>query len=131
MGRIQKAISSIFNHKKELGVIKQKDLAEALGVSQPSVSNYLSGVTPLTDGQIEAICDVLGITLGDLDRAIPATQEVSGPREIREYSAKMQILYDMPSFPAFKSVARTIDDWVKAGNLLKPQIAKQASKNIN
>jgi len=116
MGKIRKAISRIFNERKEIGVIKQKDLAEALGCSQPSVSNYLSGATPLTDRQIEAICDVLKITLADLE--FPG-KESSEPKEVKEYSAKMRILYEMPSFPAFKSVKCSIDSWITASKLVK------------
>ena len=118
MGKIQKAINRIFNDRKELGIVKQKDLAEALGCSQPSVSNYLSGATPLTDRQIEAICDALNITLADLESPGPVSTE---PKEIQEYSAKMRILYEMTSFPAFKNVKCSIDSWITASKLLKLQ----------
>ena len=116
MGKIQKAINRIFNDRKELGLIKQKDLAEALGCSQPSVSNYLSGDTPITDRQIETICDVLGITLADLERS---DAEAAEPTEMREYFAKMQALYEMKSFPAFRDIKYSIDNWIAASRLVK------------
>ena len=121
MGKIQKAINRIFNDRKELGLIKQKDLAEALGCSQPSVSNYLSGDTPITDRQIETICDVLGITLADLEDT--DRERSPEPAEIQECFAKIQMLYEMSSFPAFKSLKYSIDSWIAASRLVKFQSA--------
>jgi len=118
MGKIQKAINRIFNDRKELGLIKQKDLAEALGCSQPSVSNYLSGDTPITDRQIETICDVLGITLADLEHS---DTEPTEQTEIQEYFAKMQALYEMAAFPAFRDIKYSIDNWIVASRLVKRQ----------
>lgn len=44
----------------------QAELADQLGVSRPWLSRRLSGETPLAVGDVAAIADALGVSLGTL-----------------------------------------------------------------
>lgn len=41
---------------------RQADLAEAIGMSQPSLSRRLSGVRAFTIGEVHRVADYLGVT---------------------------------------------------------------------
>jgi SOS-response transcriptional repressor LexA len=111
MGKIQKAIVDIIAEKKKIGKLSQRDLARALGCSQASVSQLLSGARGLSETRIEEICNFLGITLGDLEN--PTPQPVD-PKPLRDYLEKLKRLYEEASVPGFKNVTRSIDDWLSA-----------------
>jgi DNA polymerase V len=109
MGKIQKAISDIIAERKKLGKLSQRDVARALGCSQASVSQLLTGARGLSETKIEAFCQFLGITLGDLEN--PTPQPVV-PKPLRDYLGKLKRLYEESSVPGFKNVTRAIDDWL-------------------
>jgi hypothetical protein len=60
---------------------------------------------------IEALCEALNITLGDIERPTPRPPE---PKKLREYSEKLKRLYEISPEPAFRSISRAIDDWLEA-----------------
>ncbi len=111
MGKIQKAIAAIYAEKQEMGKIRQKDLAKALGCSQATVSHILNGSRTLSEKWIEALCDALGITLGDIQAA---TSHPPDPEELRECYIRLKRLYEAMYAPGFRSVSRNIDDWLQA-----------------
>ncbi len=111
MGKIQKAIASIVAERNELGQLKQKDLAEALGCSQATISHILTGARSLSEKWIEALCEALNITLGDIEKPTPRPPE---EKKLREYSEKLKRLYEITQAPAFRSVSTAIDDWLEA-----------------
>ena len=111
MGKIQKAIADIIAERKKIGKLSQRDVARALGCSQASVSQLLTGARGLSETRIEAFCQFLGITLGDLEN--PTPQPVV-PKPLRDYLEKLKRLYEESSVPGFKNVTRSIDDWLAA-----------------
>ncbi len=111
MGKIQKAIAGIVAERQEMGQLRQKDLAKTLGCSQATISHILNGGRTLSEKWIEALCDALGITLGDIESPTPHPVE---PKQLREYSEKLKRLYELTQVPAFRSISRAIDDWLEA-----------------
>src|SRR5512135_3490616 len=103
MGKIQKAIAAIYAEKQEMGKIRQKELAKALGCSQATVSHILNGSRALSEKWIEALCDQLGITLGDIEQAKNRPSET---KELRECFAKLKRLYEVKPVPGFRNVSR-------------------------
>jgi SOS-response transcriptional repressor LexA len=111
MGKIQKAISSIIAERKKIGRLSQRDVAKALGCSQAAVSHMLSGARGLSEARIVEFCELLGITLGDLENPTPRPVE---PKPLRDYLEKLKRLYEESTIPGFKNVTRSIDDWIAA-----------------
>jgi transcriptional regulator with XRE-family HTH domain len=48
--------------------VRQQDLARALGMSQPAVSDRFRGITAWTLNEVEAVARLLGTTASDLVR---------------------------------------------------------------
>ena len=110
MGKIQKAIAAIYAEKQEMGKIRQKDLAKALGCSQATVSHILNGSRTLSEKWIEALCEKLDISLGDIEEA---KSHPPDPEELRECYVRLKRLYETRYVPGFRSVSRNIDDWLE------------------
>jgi DNA polymerase V len=110
MGKIQKAIAAIYAEKQEMGKIRQKDLAKALGCSQATVSHILNGSRTLSEKWIEALCEQLDISLGDIEEA---KSHPPDPEELRECYVRLKRLYETRYVPGFRSVSRNIDDWLE------------------
>jgi len=110
MGKIQKAIAAIYAEKHEMGKIRQKDLAEALGCSQATVSHILNGSRTLSEKWIEALCEQLDISLVDIEEA---KSHPPDPEELRECFVRLKRLYETRYVPGFRSVSRNIDDWLE------------------
>jgi DNA polymerase V len=110
MGKIQKAIAAIYAQKQEMGKIRQKDLAKALGCSQATVSHILNGSRTLSEKWIEALCEKLDISLGDIEEA---KSHPPDPEELRECYVRLKRLYVTKYVPGFRSVSRNIDDWLE------------------
>jgi SOS-response transcriptional repressor LexA len=126
MGKIQKAIGDIIAERKKIGKLSQRDVARALGCSQASVSQLLTGARGLSETKIEAFCQFLGITLGDLENPTPQPVE---PKPLRDYLEKLKRLYEESSVPGFKNVTRSIDDWLAAAKELT--LAKNPAPESN
>jgi DNA polymerase V len=122
MGKIQKALAAIVAERKELGELSQRRLARDLGCSQAMVSNILSGSRGLSEKWIEAFCEILGITLGDLENPTPKPVE---PKQLQECSEKLKKLYETSSIPAFRNISRSIDDWLEAA-----ETVSEAEKSV-
>ena len=60
-------VQLIKEQMKEKGVT-QKDLAEAIGIAAPTVSQKLNGVRPLDLAEARIIADKLGIDAGDFGK---------------------------------------------------------------
>jgi DNA polymerase V len=65
----------------------------------------------LSETKIEAFCEFLGITLGDIENPTPIPVE---PKPLRDSLEKLRRLYEDPSVPGFKNVTRSMDDWLTA-----------------
>lgn len=141
MGKIQKAIAAIYAEKQEMGKIRQKDLAKALGCSQATVSHILNGSRTLSEKWIEALCEQLDIKLGDIEEA---TSHPPEPEELRECYARLKRLYETKYIPGFRSVSRNIDDWLEdapaepaqketppAGNVIKGDFSVKESVAVD
>ena len=105
MGKIKSAIVDIISERKKLGKLSQRDVARALGCSQASVSQLLTGARGLSDKKIEELCDFLGITLGDIENPTPPPVE---PKPLQECFKKLKQLYENSSIPAFRNVKRLV-----------------------
>ena len=118
MSKIRVAISRIYNDRKELGKIKQGDIAKRLGCKQSTVSQYLNGYISMSEDVIEGFCDALGVKLADLENwnpalaTAPTPADISEPKELREAITDIKNLYGV-SQSAFRSVARTTQDWLR------------------
>ncbi len=110
MGKIQKAIAAIYLEKQEMGKVRQKDLAKALGCSQSTVSHILNGSRTLSEKWIEALCEHLDVTLADIAEA---EGRLPDPEELRECYVRLKRLYETRYVPGFRSVSRNIDDWLE------------------
>jgi SOS-response transcriptional repressor LexA len=125
MGKIQKAIAAIYAEKQEMGKIRQKDLAKALGCSQATVSHILNGSRTLSEKWIEALCEKLDISLGDIEEI---NSRAPDPEELRECYVRLKCLYETRYVPGFRSVSRNIDDWLEdvgPGRALESHKAKE------
>ena len=58
--------------------VTQMAVAASVGRPQTTVSRWLSGTTPLTVDAIEALCEALGISVGDLIARASAVREGGG-----------------------------------------------------
>src|SRR5512136_2975880 len=128
MGKIQKAIAAIYAQKQEMGKIRQKDLAKALGCSQATVSHILNGSRTLSEKWIEALCEKLDISLGDIEEA---KSHPPDPEELRECYVRLKRLYETRYVPGFRSVSRNIDDWLEEAQPAVPaSIEVRAAGNV-
>ena len=141
MGKIQKAIAAIYAEKQEMGKIRQKDLAKALGCSQATVSHILNGSRTLSEKWIEALCEHLDISLGDIEQV---KSHPPDPEELRECFVRLKRLYETRYVPGFRSVSRNIDDWLEdvppapvvqdapsAGNVIKGDFSVKESPAVD
>ena len=91
MSRIQEFLKAIVDKRKETKGLTQQKLAEQIGATPGMVSALLSGERRFNEDWIEKFCDVLGITLGDIEQATPYVPE---PKVLKEYSDKLKQLYE-------------------------------------
>jgi SOS-response transcriptional repressor LexA len=111
MAKIQALLKAIVDNRKETQGLTQKKLAEQMGAKPAMISSLLSGKRRLNEDWLEKFCSVLGVTLGDFEKATAAAPE---PKALREYSEKLKRLYEISPVPAFRSISRAIDDWLEA-----------------
>jgi SOS-response transcriptional repressor LexA len=127
MGKIQKAIAAIYAEKQEMGKIRQKDLAKALGCSQATVSHILNGSRTLSEKWIEALCEQLDIKLGDIEEA---TSHPPDPKELREAINKLRTLYNTRPKAAFQNIDRNLDDWLQILNPIQDYQDGESRANV-
>lgn len=124
MSKIQGFLRDIVENRKKTKGLTQRKLAELMGAKPAMISSLLSGKRRLNEEWIEKFCDVLGITLGDLEAPTPHMPE---PKILREYSEKLERLYEICPEPAFRSVSRAIDDWLEALGKTRADKSKRRS----
>jgi SOS-response transcriptional repressor LexA len=124
MGKIQEALKAIVEERKELRSLTQKELADIMGAKPSMISALLKGERRLNEDWIEKFCSALGVTFGDLEEP---TLRLPEPRILREYSEKLKRLYEISPNPAFRSISRTIDDWLEAMEPDHPAESKSRS----
>lgn len=115
MGKIPKAIAAIYKAKNEDGKIRQQDIATVLGCSQSTVSHILSGSRGLSEKWIDAFCDLLDISLGDIEEAKNHPPET---KELRKCFARLKLLYETNPV-GYGSISRNIDDWLEGTRLAR------------
>jgi len=126
MSKISKAIAAIVADRKELGLLKQKDLAAKMGVTPSYVSEMLRGERRISDELVDLFCDALGVKLADLEnwnlelakiRLSSVNSAEKAPPELAKAHTKLDRLYKV-NRQAFDNVAGNIDYWLKA---VKPE----------
>lgn len=75
MGEIRKIIGENIKKVCELKGIKQIDIAEFMGISQGSVSNWMKGINSIDIENLAKLCGFLGITLNQVYGVDPITSE--------------------------------------------------------
>jgi DNA polymerase V len=111
MGRIQAGMKAIFEYRKETQGLTQKRLSELVGATPAMVSSLLNGDRRINEDWIEKFCDVLGVTLGDIERPSDWALE---PRLLREGIDKLRRLYRVQNSPAFECALDVIDHWLRS-----------------
>lgn len=77
-------MEQIYNERKDLGEVRQRHLAQILKCSQSAISQKFSGQIPLTDGEIEGLCDFFGVSLGQLESYSSNDKTARPPTHKRE-----------------------------------------------
>lgn len=75
MGEIRKIIGDNIKKVCELKGIKQIDIAEFMGISQGSVSNWMKGINSIDIENLAKLCGFLGISLNQVYGVDPITSE--------------------------------------------------------
>ena len=75
MGEIRKVIGDNIKKVCELKGIKQIEIAEYMGISQGSVSNWMKGINSIDIENLAKLCQFLGITLNQVYGIDPITSE--------------------------------------------------------
>lgn len=75
MGEIRKIIGENIKKVCELKGIKQIDIADFMGISQGSVSNWMKGINSIDIENLAKLCSFLGITLNQVYGVDPITSE--------------------------------------------------------
>jgi len=116
MGRIRLTMLAIYNDRKEIGQVSQKEIAKLWKCSQATVSNVLNGTKGgLTADRIEIFCDIVGITLGDLEK--PHESRIK-PKELLKYQHGLERLH-AKNAKAFRNICRNIDEWLGETTLIE------------
>ena len=77
MGEIRKVIGENIKKICSLKGIRQVDIAEHMGVSQGSVSNWIKGTNSIDIENLAELCRFLGVSLDQIYGVSPLTPEVS------------------------------------------------------
>lgn len=77
MGEIRKTIAENIRKICSLKGIRQVEIAEAMGVSQGTVSNWFKGTNSIDIENLASLCDYLGVSLDQIYGVAPLTPEVT------------------------------------------------------
>ncbi len=77
MGEIRKTIGENIKKVCSLKGIRQIEIAEHMGVSQGSVSNWIKGVNSIDIENLAMLCSYLGVSLDQIYGVAPITPDVS------------------------------------------------------
>ena len=75
MGEIRKVIGANIKKVCEMKGIKQIDIADYMGISQGSVSNWMKGLNSIDIENLAKLCEFLGISLNQVYGVDPITPE--------------------------------------------------------
>ena len=75
MGEVRKIIGDNIKAICEMKGIKQIEIAEFMGISQGSVSNWMKGINSIDIENLARLCEFLGITLNQVYGVDPITPE--------------------------------------------------------
>ena len=84
MGEIRKVIGENIKKICSLKGIRRVDIAEHMGVSQGSVSNWIKGTNSIDIENLAELCVFLGVSLDQIYGMSPITPEVSLSNEETE-----------------------------------------------
>lgn len=84
LGEIRKVIGENIKKICSLKWIRQVDIAEHMGVSQGSVSNWIKGTNSIDIENLAELCVFLGVSLDQIYGMSPITPEVSLSNEETE-----------------------------------------------
>ena len=84
LGEIRKVIGENIKKICSLKGIRQVDIAEQMGVSQGSVSNWIKGTNSIDIENLAELCVFLGVSLDQIYGMSPITPEVSLSNEETE-----------------------------------------------
>ena len=76
MGEIRKTIGENIKKACALKGIRQVDIAEHMGVSQGSVSNWIKGTNSIDIENLAELCHFIGVSLDQIFGIAPIEQEV-------------------------------------------------------
>lgn len=77
MGEIRKVIGENIKRIAALKGIRQVEIAEHMGVSQGSVSNWIKGTNSIDIENLAELCHFLGVSLDQIYGVAPITPEVT------------------------------------------------------
>ena len=75
MGEIRKVIGDNIKKICEMKGIRQIDIAEFMGISQGSVSNWMKGINSIDIENLAKLCEFLGVSLNQIYGVEPITPE--------------------------------------------------------
>ena len=92
MGEIRKIIGENIKKISALKGIRQVDIAEHMGVSQGSVSNWIKGTNSIDIENLAELCRFLGVSLDQIYGVTPITPEVTLSSEETELVSLFRML---------------------------------------
>ena len=75
MGEIRKIIGENIKRICEMKGIRQIEIAEYMGISQGSVSNWMKGINSIDIENLAKLCSFLGVTLNQIYGVDPITPD--------------------------------------------------------
>ena len=75
MGKVRKIIGDNIKTICEMKGIRQIDIAEYMGISQGSVSNWMKGINSIDIENLARLCEFLGVSLNQIYGVDPITPE--------------------------------------------------------
>ena len=92
MGEIRKIIGENIKKIAALKGIRQVEIAEHMGVSQGSVSNWIKGTNSIDIENLAELCRFLGVSLDQIYGVAPITPEVTLSGEETELVSLFRML---------------------------------------
>ena len=92
MGEIRKVIGENIKRIAALKGIRQVEIAEHMGVSQGSVSNWIKGTNSIDIENLAELCRFLGVSLDQIYGVAPITPEVTLSSEETELVSLFRML---------------------------------------
>lgn len=94
MGEIRKIIGENIKKICTLKNVRQVEIAEHMGVSQGSVSNWIKGTNSIDIENLAELCAFLGVSLDQIYGVAPMTPEVTLSQQETELLSSFRALND-------------------------------------